>query len=199
MKKIKGLTVREILEDTYSILRKRHNPQEIIFQHKVLAKIADDSDYHRTRIGYMGYKTVNLLNLNSKTWAIARGEKCGGYPADPYDSDILALELIVKEQTSEQIQEELTGRIRESLFFENSLVYGTANGNLGLNKDGKFGKRMLEILRPEIDRFIAQEPEYDQRHLSLSTLSPICKKPVLYKPELAGFLADSIEAILRKS
>jgi hypothetical protein len=106
--------------------------------------------------------------------------------------------LKIKGGTKKQIQEELSEAIERSSYFRNSLIYGTADGNLTVNKYGRFGAKMSEILKPEIQRFIAQEPEYDSQHLSLSTLTPVCKTPV-NKPEFADFLADSIEAILKKA
>ena len=66
-----------------------------------------------------------------------------------------------------------------------------------MSKNGRFGQKMLEILIPEMQRFIAQEPEYDPKYYSLSTLSPICTSSVKYKPKFADFLADSIEAVLK--
>ncbi len=191
-----GLNVRELLKNTYSELSKRHSPQEVVFTNEVLTEIANDSDYHRTRIGYMGYESSGLFQLDGKTWAIARGEKCGSYPAEPYDSDLLALELLVEGKIFKQIQEELKERIENSSYFINSLVCGMADGNLFSHKEGMFGEEMLKILQPEIKRFIAQEPEYD-RSMVLLTLQHPTKKAMLYKPEFVGFLADSIEAVLR--
>lgn len=204
--KTKGLNVRELLKDTYSRLTERHDPQEIVLPNRALTEIANDSDYHRTRVGYMGYETAGLFEFDGSVWTIARGEACGSYPADPYDSDILALEFELKrpikggrtrKKTEKQIQEELGESIRRSEYFRNSLIYGKEDGNLIVSRNGRFGQRMLEILRPEIQRFIAKEPEYDSQLLSLSTLKPICTSSVKYKPEFADFLADSIEAVLK--
>lgn len=106
MEENSGLNVRELLKETYSILQKRYNPQQIILPRRALAEIADDSDLHRIRVGYIRYESAGLFQLDGKTWAIARGEKWGSYPAEPYDSDILALEFLVEGKTPEQIQEE---------------------------------------------------------------------------------------------
>lgn len=195
--KIKGLNVRDLLKSTYSRLSERHNPEEVVLPNRVLAEIANDSDWHRTRVGYMGYESAGLFQFDGKTWAIARGEKCGSYPAEPYDSDLLALELIAEGKTSEQIQEELREGIGRSSYFRNSLIFGMADGNLSLSKDGRFGERMLRRLQPEIQRFITQEPEYDRSVILVSTLQYPTIKRMLYKPEFVDFLADSIEAVLK--
>ncbi len=195
--KTEGLNVRELLKSTYSTLTARHNPQQIVLANRALAEIASDSDWHRTRVGYMGYENAGLFQFNGKTWAIARGEKCGSYPAEPYDSDILALELLADRKTPEQIQEELSKGIGQGSYFKNSLIFGMANGNLSLNKEGRFGEEMLKRLQPEIERFIAQEPEYDRSVILLLSLQHPATKLMLYKPEFADFLADSIEAVLK--
>ena len=197
--KFEGLNVGELLKNTYSKLYERHHPQEIVLPNRVLTEIANDSDWHRTSIGYMGYELAGLFELNGSVWAIARGEACGSYPAEPYNSDLLALEIELKNpiKTEKQIQEELGESIRRSEYFRNSLIYGMADGNLAVSKKGIFGERMIEILKPEMQRFIAQKPEYDSQYLSVSTLIPICKSTAKYKPEFVDFLADSVEAILK--
>ena len=125
-----SLNVRNVLKGTYALLRERHNPKEIVFPNGVLTEIGNDSDWHRTKVGYMGYESEGLFQLDGVTWAIARGEKCGSYPAEPYDSDLLALEVIVEGKTHEKIQEELSERIAYSSYFIKSLVCGAAAGNL---------------------------------------------------------------------
>ena len=84
--KIKGVDVRELLKRTYSELTEKYNPQEITFNNKAITEIANDSDLHRTRVGHMWYESAGLFQLNGKLWAIARGERGGGYPAEPYDT-----------------------------------------------------------------------------------------------------------------
>jgi len=191
----KNLNVTELLEQTYSILCNRHNPQKIILPRRARAEIADDSDYHRTRTGYMAYKSVGLFKLNNKTWAITKGEAAGDYPADPYDSDITAIEFEPHNKTDEQMQKELYDSIQESSYFINSLIHSMSNGELATSK-GKFCGCMSSILNSSIYEFIAQMPEYHPEYLSLSTLSPFCTRQTLYKNKFADFLANTIEKAL---
>lgn len=192
-----GLTVRELLENTYSRLCERHNAKEISLSRTALAEIADDSDWHRTRTGYICYKSANILHINDKTWAVARGVKGGSYPAEPYDSDIMALEFVVEEKTPEQIQEDLLEGIQRSVYFTNTLILGMMDSRLATSgKSSRFGKMMSELLKNDVSRFIAQEAEYDREYFSLSTLSPVCTSSVSYKPEFADFLTGTIETVL---
>ena len=107
-----------------------------------------------------------------------------------------ALELLAEGKPPEQIQEELREGIKRSSYFRNSLIFGMGDGYLSLSKEGRFGEEMLKRLQPEIQRFIAQEPEYDRSVILASTLQYPTTKLMLYKPEFADFLSDSIEAIL---
>lgn len=187
-----GISVRDLLKNTYEKIGQRNSSSEIIFQNKVLTEIADDSDYHRKKIGYMGYENARTFEFNGKYWAIARGEKCGDYPGDIYDSEILALEL--KSENTEK--EELERIIDKSTYFTNSLIFAKRDGHLCLSKENKFGIRMQDVLQPRLREFIAQLPEYDENLFSARTLSPICTKSLMYKPELVDFLADSIRQVL---
>jgi hypothetical protein len=195
--KIEGLNIRELLKNTYDRLAERHDSQEIVLQKRVLTEIANDSDYHRIRIGFMKYDNIRLFQFNEKNWVIARGEKCGSYPAERYDSDLLALEFPIEGKDSEQIQKELRERIEQSQYFQNSLVFGMDDGNLGVSEDGIFKEKILGRLNPRIQDFIAQEPEYDKSMILTSTLHHPTTKSMLYKPEFVDFLADSIEAVLK--
>lgn len=191
-----GIGIGALLKETYSELCRRQKAEEIAFKQKVLAEIADDSDWHRSRTGYMGYESAALLRFSNKVWLIGRGEACGGYPADPFNSDILALELIVERKNPEQINDAARNAIQESTYFRNTLVYGMCDGNLCINPKGAFKEWLLDIVGPEAGSFVAQMPKYNRELILASTLSPVCEKPLLYKPEFAVFLADSIEAVL---
>ncbi len=146
----------------------------------------------------MGYETVALLDIDGKIWAVARGEACGDYPADPYDSDILAVKFDPNGKTEEQILEELCEEIAMSDYFTNSLIYGMRNGTVRVNIYGKFGSMMKEILKPRIKEFIAQKPEYDTGYILVTTLTPICRRSLRWKPEFVDFLASGIEKVLRE-
>ena len=190
-----GISVRDLLKDTYEKIGQRNSNSKIIFPNKVFAEIANDSDYHRTRIGYIGYENTRTFKFNGKYWAIARGEKCGDYPGDIYDSDILALEL--KSESTER--EELERKISESTYFTNSLIFAKTDGHLCLSKENRFGIKMRDLLQSRIEKFIAQLPEYDESLFSARTLSPVCTKSVMYKPEFTDFLTDSIKQVLESS
>jgi hypothetical protein len=196
-KKQRELSVNELLKNAYEILSERNKNREIVFSHKILTEIASDNDWHKNKIGYMVYKSARAFEFNNKTWIIARGEKCRGYPAECYDSDILALESRSKEEMTKIGKKELEKRIGESKYFRNSLIYGMVDGNIAVNENGRFAKKMLNLLKPKIEDYIAQKPEYDYRMILLSTMQNPPIKVMLYKPKFSNFLAESFETILK--
>jgi hypothetical protein len=197
-KEIKTLNVRELLKSTYSVLTEKNRPSEIILPKETLTEIGNDSDWHRTKKGYMGYEKAGLFKFNGKIWVIARGEKCGDYPAARYDSDLIALDMPGEEKRRlSPDTSKLKEMISEGSYFANSLVLGMDDGNVAFNGKGRFGDKLMDILKSKIEGFIAQKPEYDESVLSTSTLAPVNTKPMLYKPEFANFLADSIETVLK--
>jgi hypothetical protein len=192
------LKVRKLLEKTYENLAERNPHKEIRFE-PALSKIADDSDWHRTKIGYMKYESANLFKFNGKNWVVARGESYGDYPARPYDSDITALEPSEENPTSNYIRSKLAS----SCYFRNSLIFSLADGNLGVGTnspffENPFEKRMKEMLEPRIPDFVAQKPEYDTGALLTSTLQHPVTKEMLYKPDFVDFLTETIEKILKE-
>lgn len=194
----KGLDVRELLKNTYDRLLKKHSSREIVFPIEVLAEIANDSDYHRTRVGYMGYKSAGLFQFNNKTWAIARGEKRGSYPADPYDSDILTLPFSIKTSREEKIRDKLKKDIENNYYFRNSLIVGMADGIIGASQKNKLATKLFEIIGHSFSSFISQKLEYHSELFYLD-LQPAVKSPMLYKQEFVDFLANTIHQVLKEN
>lgn len=200
-----GLGIVELLDVTYSKLAERHNPKELTFQNESFSEIANDSDWHRTRIGYMCYSSAGLFSLEGRTWAIARGKKGGDYPGDMYVGDIIALDLILDGKSGDDIKNELSGRISQGAYFMNALFFGARDGNLGVIKERsrgiptRFGEKMIRFVSPRIKEFILQTPEYKHNLLLATTLSPVITKVMSYKPETPDFLANCIEQLLRET
>lgn len=190
------LFVRELLEKTYEKLGDRNPHIGIVLPETVKSEIADDSDWHRTRVGYMGYDKVRFFSFNNKSWLIGNGKSCGAYPARPYDSDILALELAVNKNPS-QVYEQFKECIGS--YFKNSLIFGMADGVVSFNKHGRFTERMMKQLSGRIEEFVAKWPKYNREILSLDTLTPINTSSMKYKQETVDFLAETIETVLEQS
>lgn len=193
MAKKQGLSARELLEGVYSALK--DGGREIKLPSKAMSEIANDSDWHRTRVGYTGYESAAILKAGEKEWAVAFGIKCGSYPADPYNCDIAAVQLSGDGRSDEEVAIEIRDALEGNSYFHNSLVYAMADGELAVSKNGHFDQKLLELLRPKVQEFIAQDLEIDSRYFSMD-LRPLVKSAVQYKPEFVVFLRDTIRTVL---
>lgn len=190
-----SLSARQLLEGVHSLLKDKLDGKEIKLPSKAMAEIADDSDYHRTRVGYTGYETAILLKVDDKEWAVAFGTKCGSYPADPYNCDIAAVPVSINGKSDEETAKEIHEALNGNSYFRNSLVYAMADGQLAISENSKYGQKVLELLEPRVQEFIAQNLETDSQYFTMD-LRPLVKSSVQYKPEFMVFLFDTLRAVL---
>ena len=189
----KGLYAKELLEGVYNALK--NGGKEVTLPSKVTVEIANDSDHHRTRIGYIGYESATLLKIGRRKLVVALGTVCGDYPADRYDCDIVAMRLSGKGKTDEQITAEARDALAKNYYLTHSLIIAMADGRLGLGKNKRTGRKMLRILGPTIQDFIAQELQTDPTVLT-GSLRPVVISPVLYKAEFVEFLHKTLRQVL---
>jgi len=190
--KEEALFVNEILRQAYDKLKEKLAGREVAFSNDVRSEVGNDSDWHRTRIGYLIYSSALVVQIGSKTWAIGRGVRGGAYPADLYDSDLAVVEIPDGTRDDSNIEETFSKNLGD--YFRDSLIIGLANGHLAATKDRIFSPRVLEELHP--DQFVAQEMEVDREYLSLSTLQPVVKSLHLYEPAIVDKLVQVITDIL---
>ena len=188
-----GLSARELLVAVCEKLVAKHKPTRIDFPERILAVIADDSDYHRTRTGYTGYQSADIYTFGGKRYAIARGEACGSYPADPFDSDIIAAEITVKENDKDAC-EEVKSKLKRNKEYRDSLVFAYANGNLATTPN-TLSIDLGKLIRPQSREFVAHDLETNPR-LFYMDMRPVVTKAIRYKHEFADFLAGKMEAVL---
>lgn len=193
----KGLSASELMEGVYTALVE--GGRSIKFSSEAKAEIAEDSDYHRIRIGYTAYDSVTILKLDDKnSWMIGLGHACGSYPAEPYDCDIVAVQIVGDDMLSDtDIDKKAHDVFEDNFYFKNSLIYAMADGQLGVKEKGIFGEMIIESLNKEINNFISQPLEFDGDRFYLD-MRPVVKSAVLYKPEFVNFLYETFLSILRK-
>lgn len=194
-KKLKGLSARELLTATFNALKMRLGGKEIKLPSEALAEIANDSDWHRTRVGYTGYESAVLLKVGGREWAVAFGTTCGDYPADRYNCDIAAVRLSGHGKSKKQIAEEIRQALEGNSYFRGSLIYAMADGNLAGSSRSRFTRKVLEVLQPRIRSFIAQDIKADPDYIT-GDLQPLVISAVRYKKEFAAFLSDTLQTVL---
>ena len=193
-----SLSVRELLQQVCENIGKELRGKQITLPNKATSEIANDSDWHRSRAGYMGYESVVLIQIGEKNWALGFGEACGSYPADPYSSDIVALLISPDGKSDEELAQEIYKAIETTCYFRDSIICGMADGRLFLNKNAPFGEKMMGILQSGIKNYIAQSIETDPTVFHMD-LRPVVKSSMKYKPEFVDFLKDSITGLLNET
>ncbi len=189
------LSARELMTETFNVLKYKFNGKEIKLPYKALAEIANDSDWHRTRVGYTGYESAVIVKIGEKEWAIAFGTACGNYPADPYNCDIAAVQFFRTGKFDQRTAGKVHMALEDNDYFRNSLIFAMANGQLSMNKESRFSQKVLELLGPKVEDFIAQDLETDPHYFTMDG-RPVVKSAIRYRREFVAFLAETLQAAL---
>ena len=188
------LTAREIVEETYNYLKNKLDGRIIRLPLEAIAEIANDLNPRKARVGYTSYRSAMLLEINGKKWALAFGN-IRGYRAGLYKCDIAAVQLSDNARTDGQTAAEIHNALEGNRYFCNSLICAMADGQLIVNKNGRFSQKIVELLGPKIREFIIQELKIDTRRLTID-LRPVVESPIRYSPELIVFLSNVFHVVL---
>ena len=207
-----------VIKEAYSFLSGKHSYETITLPGNGASPIiANDSDYHRTRLGRMNYKRLDLAEIEGKPWALGLGKAWGDYPAKGYGNDIIAIGLFEMDGMGENISKMMKENPEEYLFskvmegnFHNSLIH-TYNGRLRLigdfvapfkSKFNPFGKRVLERIRSRAQDYVFVERKPGERGNLLVTIYPSSGETegVFDHPEyprrFANAIAESMQSVL---
>ena len=196
MTEAQGIDVHKLLRAAYNRLGHKYHSRELHFPQGVCVEIADDSDGHRTRKGYFRYRSAKIIRVGPRWWVIARGERSGQYPADPFDSDIIAIRIPGRLKPDQDTTNMVASAIRQGEYFRNSAVVGLADGRLLQIEDNILGQAVSGILRSELPRLLAVPPRRDGRYLDLSTLAPVTVSSARYHRRAVDVLTRALEAVL---
>ena len=192
----------EIIDLVFKKIRRNYMKEEIIFPKPVLALIADDSDYHRTRRGFMKYRSVIIISFGESEWIMGRGYAWGDYPAEPYDKDILVVELddpLEEKSDSERVEEIMREVKFSGWLFKNSIIAAKSNGTFFVGKN--WGDAMTKEINQEgISGFIKKKLENYDNYINVTVegVVPFLKSSIKYDKELADFLSNKILRVLEK-
>lgn len=163
--------------------------------------IADDSDPHRSRTGYMSYEAVRVMTIGEKQWLVGCGEKTGDYPGDQYAADVIAVKAnSVLPVSDEEAAEAIKRQVRlgvNNMPFSKSLVIAMSDGRIAFPRFG-IGTKLAERIARELNAATAERMEQDDRYIAASTLQPLVTRPQSYKPEAVGVVVEGIEAVMRE-
>ena len=187
----KGIYARELLKTVFVKFKEIGGSQERKFSETSLVKIARDID----GAGYMSYKKALVIKVDENIWILSMGIASGDYQAGLYDSDIMAVKILP--DASVDIAT-IVERIEKENYFKSSLIIARNTGILYVGKNC-FCENVRKALNGVLSEFLIQSPEFDHKHIDLSTLSCPVTEQALYKPEFAEVLSEKLIEILKSS
>lgn len=185
-----GILVR--LEREYSIFKK---DSRIKLTNSVSVEIANDSDWHRSRIGTMSYKEISLLIFDRQLWAVSIGSKSGAYPGEnTYASDLVAIPLD-RYDSDDGLIRAFSDQITIGKYFKNSLLIGTVPGYIATTDNSFFAHSVPSIISNMDDLFENRRAQENTECINLDG-TPIYTSFATYKPAAIKAFADSIAFVL---
>lgn len=198
----KELSGGEVLRRVYDAMVRSLDAQPQTLPRELFLVIADDSDHHRSRTGYMRYEAGHLARVGDTPWFLAVGESYGDYPARPFHSDLLAVRLSSwtgPEDVRKHYDGPFGAMVRGGMSpFSDSLLVAMASGALECPaRFGRNAERVRGILSSEeIRAFAIQEVERDARYLAASDLRPVVSAPARFSPDIVEPLAGKLVRLL---
>ncbi len=170
----------------------------------LMLRVADDSDYHRTRRGSMIYSRFKKMKFGERERVLAYGDKTSGYPAYEYKGDLMVIgnpQEWGNLETEEGKKKFLDDAARGTFFLKS--LFGVYSGGKLFCEDGHewiknpYSRDVREILRG-VGEFVAEELERDPTFPSLATLSLVITQGMTYKPEIVPYLVEKTGELLSK-
>lgn len=176
----------QLLKEILTTLTQNLNGVKLKFEKEINSEIADDSDQHRTKKGYMSYKEFTLFENNSKRWVLAFGTKSGDYPGDNFQSDLIAFSLPNKQNIA-QMRKEIATIVPTKSHFKNSFIIVMYDGQLMMRK------ALTQLIGEKMGEFIAKEAKYTENFNMNGTRCVTSE--VSYKKEAIAFFAEKLQTL----
>lgn len=175
-------SARVMLERAYAGMCQRFAGERIVLARAAMPEIANDSDMHRQRTGHLRYECVHLIRPHGHWIALGNGFASGAYPADAYDSDIVAVNGFGADRP---LAEDIRKRLNDASYFSHSLMYALKDGRCETLKTGRYVHHM-RVVCDGLLRYYAHAPE--ARNTSVH----------IYRPEAISWLTDVLCTFLQK-
>lgn len=179
------LSARALLEKIHDSFKKNFNGRELKLPEEVMCVIADDNDQgsSHSRMAFTSYKTALVFTIAGKEWAMAFGTACGGYMAESYNCDIVAVKISSDKKSDKEKARHIHEMLKRTNYFSHSLIYAMADGQLCTHD-----KEIFNLLSEKINAFTSKPLKTDPDFVTMSALCSIVHSTVKYRPEFADFI-----------
>jgi len=191
-----GISVLDLFKKVVAKLVLDLRGKKICFPARIEAEIANDSDWHRNRVGYIGYDEAFLVKVQDKQMVIALGEKCGQYPGDQYCCDLVVAFVLAKSKMPKDIKSSVREILSSNTYFHSSTMVAMADGRFGVRQGSPYLAQINAAISARIlSDYTARDLEVDRDLLTMN-LQPVVKAGVLYKEEFVDILADILKKVV---
>lgn len=141
-------SVREIFQETYQLFG--NCGEEVVLPPRTEALVMRDNGGEVEKKGFSYYKKAIFFKKGGKHFAISLGTRCGDFPADGHDCDLVIV-TIGSGEKKHQINEYssvlcVQKKLRNNVFFKDSLFVGSRDGTIGTKKEF-FSKSIKPIVK----------------------------------------------------
>lgn len=184
----KALTAGEVLDAVFCRLQKQSGGRTVRLTSNLNILVADDSDYHRTRRGFMVYDSFTFCGFGGEIWAIGRGRAKGSYPIDPYwGGDLWGFKMNPWGMSDEECVEEIMNEHRFLRHgFKGTWFIALSDGNLITRKRAL--EHSLEDLLSHRVQPVRLRKNFGTGWLHLTTL-----QTYYWMPEVVDYLCQRLQ------
>lgn len=180
MEKI-GLRIDEVMWRVFVYVVWFFEGEFVNMDQKIFVEMADDSDPHRERNGYMIYdQYVRFENAKGYKFIGGFGKKCNNYPGEVFSSDFLLIKL------GKNFEGKEAEIIKDSEYFRNSLFVTLESGHFSVGP--RFDLNDSLFSRSIMSEYVVRNMKVDPDHVTLSC-NPIVIESLLYNEKFVDYLA----------
>jgi hypothetical protein len=185
-KKVSGLAVLELAADS---LRQRFaQGNEIALEPPVDIVIADDSDGHRRKRGYMTYRALFPLKFGNTDVMLILGTKTGDYPGDAVAGDLGIVRLGKPDEADKAL--------REVSDLSHTLVVAMQDGRLVPVPEEGPSRVFWTGWMAGLEQYKCDSPQLSADLIDTATLQSVVTAQAAYDSYAGEFLADQVHHFL---
>jgi len=193
----------DVVRQVRNRLVKRLDGEAHALPRELYLVIADDSDHHRSRTGYMKYDAGHVVAAGENRLFLALGEAHGDYPPRPFDCDLMALKLTWDWKGPSDVIDYFDRApgmyiAAGQMPFNATLLLAMASGELCDGGDWTRFQTPIKaaLADPDVRKHMVQPVERDPRYIAASTLQQVVSRPARFSSAIVNPLTEKLIEIL---
>lgn len=190
-----ALSVTELLGRTYKTLCERLGGWNVVLPRAATPIIVDNADWERAQTGHMRYERMRLVRFTNAWIALGNGIAWGGYLAEAYACDIIAVRMPAQQNTPNA--EQVRRYVSEESHFSASPVFAFSDGRCAVGDHSRFRGDMRPVIHA-LSRY-ARSPAVADGTCAYAAGYPQTRYAQAYEAEAAIVLTNGVHDSLYAS